>query len=1188
MHPGGHGRMAHDHNEDDGDPKTPGQERQPAREYGTLTVFFPVPHTVRCCEEGCRAAYAAAKWIARRKSLQRHLELDHGARIRRTINVCSICGETLGLRPASHACLAAANLAAPHVALPRQCGSCSMSFPTRRGLSNHEQWHRREAALAARRDLAAGAASGASEQDNDGTPPTEQDSIEGPAVDPPETPAVATEQAADQEPSPVAPRGTPAQSSDGEMAEAPSQRTPTQSGRTAAWATPSPTPSLLSNRGSPGAPASEAHEPAAMQELSPCRPESQDHDGSTHDFGTQEKHAGTTRPEGSAWGLEDETAELRALSRLPESAGEWARFENILDRAIAAATKHLRLPVRDSRQPRRNRRRAVRLITEGPSQLCPIDPHALQDHYSNLWSPTTVDTSILRSRLSATEDLGLCPFSPEEVAAKLRKCESTAPGEDCLTYHHWRQVDPEGRFLAAVYNVCLQYRRTPLSWKLTRTILIHKKGDREDPTNRRPIALGRTIAKLYAGCLTTRLQRWLGDHAVLSRCQKGFLPHNGVFEHNFVLQGRLDDAGTGGGELCVGFLDFANAFGSVAHQALVDAVRGAGVGEAFATIVEDLYRARPPASWQQLALRGQSPSEPVQGGDRQHNILAYADDLTLLAADPTTLQSRLDRVTALSALLGLRLNAAKCRSIHLSGCHPVGTRPTSFTVGGDPIPALGDFEGHKFLGCPVGFRVLPDETTVDEAIHLGGKLLSSMLGPWQRLDAIKTVLYPALNFAMWVGLASKGEWQRLDEELRPLIKKTPYVPARASNEYLYGSSQAGRAGIPLAAELSDICRVDGAFKLLTSTDVEVLERAAGDLEGVVLRRLRRPANTEDMEAYLSGETEGDFRQTSTQVQSVRTEARKASRRLSVAWEHGARINCGEASVSARNRHKLVKTIRALLSTERDRAPHDKPNQGKAMVCVAADPANSHFMRSGRYTRFSDWRFVHRAWLNLLPLNATRLWAPAADKRCRRCGYGEETLPHVLCHCMRQSRAMTERHNTIVARIKKAALGRFTVIAENQVVGTTSLKPDLVLARGEEALILDVCCLFENRLQTLQDAREAKEEKYAPAHGPLLHCLQDRPPCCHLAAPGQPTPALLPGPAAACTACCLSETPALLGLTTAWNPVLPACGVPVGPSLATGTVLGHNRLASALAIVHHGPGFLAATPGGPLASGPGLL
>lgn len=49
------------------------------------------------------------------------------------------------------------------------------------------------------------------------------------------------------------------------------------------------------------------------------------------------------------------------------------------------------------------------------------------------------------------------------------------------------------------------------------------------------------------------------------------------------------------------------------------------------------------------------------------------------------------------------------------------------------------------------FRVLPDDTTIDEVIHLGRKLLA----PWQRLDATKSFLYPALNFAMRVGVASK-------------------------------------------------------------------------------------------------------------------------------------------------------------------------------------------------------------------------------------------------------------------------------------------------------------------------------------------------------------------------------------------------------------------------------------------------
>ncbi|KAL1463882.1 hypothetical protein MTO96_043160, partial [Rhipicephalus appendiculatus] len=135
--------------------------------------------------------------------------------------------------------------------------------------------------------------------------------------------------------------------------------------------------------------------------------------GST--YGTQEEAADSMGPE-SAWFLAEETAELRALRRLPVSDEQWARFETILDRAEAAIVEHLRLPNRGSRQTpprreinpdnaaqiqalyRRNRRRAVRLIADGPSQLCPIDPGTLHDFYTRLWSPAAVDTTLLRSR----------------------------------------------------------------------------------------------------------------------------------------------------------------------------------------------------------------------------------------------------------------------------------------------------------------------------------------------------------------------------------------------------------------------------------------------------------------------------------------------------------------------------------------------------------------------------------------------------------------------------------------------------------------------------------------------------------------------------------------------------------------------------------------------------------------------
>ncbi|KAL1481297.1 hypothetical protein MTO96_015733 [Rhipicephalus appendiculatus] len=179
-----------------------------------------------------------------------------------------------------------------------------------------------------------------------------------------------------------------------------------------------------------------------------------------------------------------------------------------------------------------------------------------------------------------------------------------------------------------------------------------------------------------------------------------------------------------------------------------------------------------------------------------------------------------------------------------------------------------------------------------------------MLAPWQQADALKTFVFLALNFAMRCGQIGKTEWARLDDALRPLIKKTLYLPGNAANDYLDGSAAAGAVGTPLAAETSDACRVDNAFKLLTSADLEVHELALDAPTKIVSKRIHRPANPEELAGYLSGEMDGVFHARATQLQSVWTEARKASRRLNVTlaavrgW--GERVSLAARTPSRRN------------------------------------------------------------------------------------------------------------------------------------------------------------------------------------------------------------------------------------------------------------------------------------------------
>ncbi|XP_037094600.1 uncharacterized protein LOC119114684 [Pollicipes pollicipes] len=87
-----------------------------------------------------------------------------------------------------------------------------------------------------------------------------------------------------------------------------------------------------------------------------------------------------------------------------------------------------------------------------------------------------------------------------------------------------------------------------------------------------------------------------------------------------------------------------------------------------------------------------------------------------------------------------------------------------------------------------------------------------------------------------------------------------------------------------------------------------------------------------------------------------------------------------------------------------------PHHGKLMQTIGDQRVSSHYMYSGSFTRFAEWRFVHRAQLGLVPLNGVRRSRVRGDERCRRCGYARETLHHVLCDCMPHSAAFQRRHN----------------------------------------------------------------------------------------------------------------------------------------------------------------------------------
>lgn len=242
------------------------------------------------------------------------------------------------------------------------------------------------------------------------------------------------------------------------------------------------------------------------------------------------------------------------------------------------------------RMYRFNSKRTVRLLLEGESVHCAVPKAAIEEYFRTVMSAKVIDQTVFILAPPDRHPVNMAPVTAPEVLFRLKKFDNSSPGDGRITYRHWLQVDPTCTFLSKILNVCLRHRRIPAAWKSTVAVLIYKKGDRADPSNYRPIFLSRTLYKLYAGCLTKRLLAWFMQNEILHPNQKGFMPYDGVLDHNYVLQTRIAEARRGVRALCVAWLDITNAFGSISHDAISIALEKSGVGLDLVEIIQDIYK----------------------------------------------------------------------------------------------------------------------------------------------------------------------------------------------------------------------------------------------------------------------------------------------------------------------------------------------------------------------------------------------------------------------------------------------------------------------------------------------------------------------------------------------------------------------------------------------------------------------
>ncbi|KAK6761851.1 hypothetical protein RB195_022820 [Necator americanus] len=120
---------------------------------------------------------------------------------------------------------------------------------------------------------------------------------------------------------------------------------------------------------------------------------------------------------------------------------------------------------------------------------------------------------------------------PSEVRVAIKSMKrGTAPGHDFISADCLRAGGhPLHGILAAHMTSYFQKERTPDQWKTSRTVLIHKKGDREDLRNYCPICLLSVLYKVFTKIILTRISRTLDGAQPLE--QAGFRQGFSCLDH---------------------------------------------------------------------------------------------------------------------------------------------------------------------------------------------------------------------------------------------------------------------------------------------------------------------------------------------------------------------------------------------------------------------------------------------------------------------------------------------------------------------------------------------------------------------------------------------------------------------------------------------------------------------------------
>ena len=289
-------------------------------------------------------------------------------------------------------------------------------------------------------------------------------------------------------------------------------------------------------------------------------------------------------------------------------------------------------------------------------------------------------------------------------------------------------VSPMAKALWKLLTSIWNSETVPDSWNEASVVPVPKKGDLTRTDNYRGIALMQVGMKIISTVIARRLQRLAERHGLLTHAQAGFRSREEAVGQVAALYEIARRREIEGERTLVMFVDFAKAYDSVPHAALLKKLSAMGIRGKLLRLLTAMYKAprlsvKTPSGSQsestplEIGVRQGCPSSPIlfnlfindlvdeieageMGvdipaiGDPKIGALLFADDLVMMAESQEQLGTMVGRLERWCQRWEMKVNASKC------GVMQIGVDSAAddliVQIGEDRVPVV---KAYTYLGC---------------------------------------------------------------------------------------------------------------------------------------------------------------------------------------------------------------------------------------------------------------------------------------------------------------------------------------------------------------------------------------------------------------------------------------------------------------------------------------------------------